>query len=374
MNKKDYQNTIGLQIEDLRTLAGIQAEKCFDRRKLESLLDRTAYQSIQRVVMSGCGDSYSAVGAMRAAFQTHSGLEYVDTPDPMEFCRFYSTAEITKRYTPQETLVIAVSASGSADRIVEILSKGNSTGAHTMLISNNPESKGAKAARYLFNVETPAGCNSPGLRSYFASMIAVTALGAYIGLAQGHISEARFDEIKESVASCVKEFMTCYDRIDDQMFELAQAWKTFERFEVIGDWNEAFSAQFVEEKIIECAGVHCTHADSEDWCHINYHLRNPQSVGTVFIVNAKAPDFDRMVYTVRSAVDVQRPVLVVTDAEKKEFPAQAVVCRLPAVREAWLSPLVDFAPGSMLGAYVAAVSGKLFFGGRYDYRTQKWIV
>jgi hypothetical protein len=35
-------------------------------------------------------------------------------------------------------------------------------------------------------------------------------------------------------------------------------------------------------------------------------------------------------------------------------------------------PMVDFAPGSLLGAYVAAVADKLFFAGRYDYRTQQW--
>jgi len=372
LNKKDYCNTIGLQIEDLRELVVVQTEKCFNRKKLSALMEENTYKNLKRVIITGCGDSYSAAGAMLPAFRLHSGLEQVVAPDPMEFCRFYSSQDVTKNYANDEALIIAVSASGGSDRIVEILDKGNKLNVGSMLISNNPESKGAKAAKYMYHVETPPGCNSPGLRSYFASMIAIVALGAYIGLVKGHITDARFDEIKGSIVAYTKEFMACYDRIDDQMFMLAQTWKNYDKFEVVGDWDEGFSAQFVEEKFIECAGVHCTHADSEDWCHINYFMREPQNIGTIFIVNSKAADFDRVVYSIRSSVDVGRPTLVVTDADASKFPKEAVVCTIPTVAETWLAPIVDFAPGSMLGAYVAAVADKLFFCGRYDFRAQTW--
>jgi hypothetical protein len=203
-------------------------------------------------------------------------------------------------------------------------------------------------------------------------MIAINALGAYIGLMQGRITEERFAEIQRLIVEYTETFMAQYQRMDQQMFDLALTWKDYEKFEVIGDWNEGFSAQFVEEKFIECAGVHCTHADSEDWCHINFFLRAPETIGTIFMVNAQAPNFDRMVYSIRSAVAVKRPTLVVTDADPSAFPAEAAVCTIPPAPEAWLAPLVDFAPGSMLGAYVAAVADKLFFGGRYDFRTQTW--
>lgn len=372
MNKADYYNTIGLQIEDLRGLAEVQTEKCFDRKKLSALLDERAYKNLKRVIITGCGDSYSAAGAMLPAFRLHSGLGQVAVPDPMDFCRFYDEREVLKNCTNEETLVVAVSASGGSDRIVEILAKGNALNVGSMLISNNPDSKGAKAAKYMYHVETPPGCNSPGLRSYFASMIAITALGAYIGLMQGHITDARFEEVKRGIVAHTKAFMAHYDRIDDQMFELSKTWKHYEKFEVVGDWDEGFSAQFVEEKFIECAGVHCTHADSEDWCHINYFMRDPKNIGTIFMVNSRAADFDRMVYSIRSAVAVGRPTLVVTDADASQFPAEAAVCTIPAAPETWLMPMVDFAPGSMLSAYVAAVAGKLFFVGRYDFRTQKW--
>lgn len=372
MNKQHYYNTIGLQIENLRALVDVQTEKCFDQVRLGALMDASTVKGLKRVIITGCGDSFSAAGAMKPAFQLHSGLKLVSVPDPMEFCRYYSKEEINKGCLDSETLVIAVSASGGSARIVEILTKANESGVGSMLISNNPESNGAKAAQYMYHVQTPPGCNSPGLRSYFASMVAITALGAWIGLQQGHITKERFTAIKESVISYVKAVMTQYDRIDTQMFRLGMVWKDYEKFEVIGDWGEAFSAQFVEEKFIECAGVHTTHADSEDWCHINFFLRDPHTIGTVFLTHAQDPSFDRMLYTIRSAADIERPSLVVTDAEETLFPEDAEVCRIPAAPEGWMTPLVDFIPGSLLAAYTAACADKLFFGGKYDFRTQTW--
>lgn len=374
MNKKDYYNTINLQVEDLRTLVDVQTEKCFDRAKLSALMDSSILKGLKRVIITGCGDSYSAAGAMKQAFCEHSGLEAVSAPDPMEFCRFYDEREMLKGNAPEEVLVIAVSASGGSDRIVEILTKAGEFGTGSMLISNNPQSKGAKAAKYMYHVETPEGCNSPGLRSYFASMIAITALGAYIGVEQGHITQERFDEIRTGIVTYTKSFMEQYACMDDQIFALGETWKDYGKFEVIGDCSQHASAQFVEEKLIECAGVYAAHADSEDWCHINFFLREPETIGTIFQAPVDGPGFDRMLYTIRSAAGVGRPVLVVTDATEDVFPEGVTVCRTPKAPELWMSPLMEFIPGSLMGGYVAALQDKLFFTGRYDFRTQTWKV
>lgn len=369
---RSYYNTITLQTEDLRNLTSVQVERCYDEGKLASLMDVQTFRNLKRVVVTGCGDSYSAAGAMLSTFRLHSGLSRVDAPDPMDFCRFYSKEEVTCGYDEDQVLVIAVSASGGSTRISEILEKANKMGVHSMLISNNPASSGAKMAKHMYYVETPEGCNSPGFRSYFASLVALSALSAYIGLVQEHIGRNRFEEIRDSIQPHMMAFMEQFDRIDREMIALAQSWKNYTKFEIIGDHDAAFSAQFVEEKFIECAGVHTVHVDSEDWCHINFFLREPQTIGTVFVTARDSASFDRVIYSIRSAVQVGRPVLVVTDAEEGLIPRGAAVCRIPKAKEGWLNVLTDFIPGSLLGSYVAECAGKLFFGGKYDYRTQTW--
>lgn len=372
-NKSKYYNTINLQVEDLQNLVDIQLESCFDPVKLSNLLPKETMQGIRRVIMTGCGDSFSAAGAMLPTFRVNSGLHDVSTPDPMDFCKFYTELEVLKGFKPSEVLVIAVSASGGSERIVDIMETGKIFGVHTMLITNNPKSIGAKAAQSVFNVETPPGCNSPGLRSYFASMLALTALGAHIGMLRQVITSARIQEIKERISEHVKAFGIMYESIDQQIYTLAKTWKDFKRFEVIGDADESFSAQFVEEKFIECAGVHCTHTNSEDWCHINYFLKDPNTIGTVFHAPYQAENFDRMQDAIKAALSIGRPVLVVSDAPTSKLPEGAMHCKMPNPREVWLAPIMDFAPGSLLGAYVAALADKLFFTGRYDFRTQTWL-
>lgn len=370
---KDYYNTIGLQIEALQDIVDAQADSSFDTEKLKGLLPLETMRGIKRVVITGCGDSYSAAGAMLPSFRENSGIALSAAPDPMEFCRFYTKEETLKGFKPEEVLVIAVSASGGSARIVEIMDKGKRLGTNTMLITNNPESAGGKAAKTVFNAQTPPGCNSPGLRSYFASMLCLQALGAWFGVVKGTLDMNRFQGIKQLIVEHVKGFAPYYDAIDRQMFDLAGVWKEFDRFEIIGDWDEAYSAQFVEEKFIECAGVHCTHTNSEDWCHVNFFLKNPEGVGTVFHAPYRAENFDRVMDAVSAAVNIGRPTLVVTDAPASALPEGALHCALPAPKEVWLAPIVDFAPGSMLGAYIAARSDKLFFTGRYDFRTQTWV-
>ena len=371
MNRKDYYNTINLQVEDLDTLVEGQVASCFSKEKLAALLPQETMKNLRRVVLTGCGDSYSAALAMVRPFQLLSGLKDCAAPDPMEFCRCYTLRQTTANFQPDQTLVVAVSASGGSERIVEMMEKAKGQGAHAMLISNNPESKGAKAAHSTFWVETPAGCNSPGLRSYFASMIGILALGAYVGLVQGHLSEEEFETLQQDIISYTHAYLKDYDTIDEQMFQCALQLKDVEKFEAVGDSGDGGSALFVEQKVIECSGVFCQHADSEDWCHISFFLRDPAHIGTVMILNEDSPNRSRMEYTIDSAIGVGRPTIVVTDSEKP-FEG-AVVCRGAKPAKEWLAPLMNFIPGSLLAGYHAAVNDKLFFGGAYDYRTQTWL-
>ena len=109
LNKKNYYNTINLQIENLRDLVELQVERCFNLSKLSSLMSEKQFKNLKRVVITGCGDSYSAAGSMLHAFRLHSNVYDTVVPDPMEFCRFYTEEELLKGRLKNEVLVIAIS-------------------------------------------------------------------------------------------------------------------------------------------------------------------------------------------------------------------------------------------------------------------------
>ncbi|MCI7638665.1 MAG: hypothetical protein MSS60_02425, partial [Clostridiales bacterium] len=94
MNKQDYYNSVTDQVKDLRHLASVQTELCFNLETLSKVLDDQTAKNIRRVIITGCGDSYSAAGAMMPGFRTLSGLRKCNSPDIMDFCCFYSAEKI----------------------------------------------------------------------------------------------------------------------------------------------------------------------------------------------------------------------------------------------------------------------------------------
>lgn len=400
MDKKQYYNSVTDQVKDLYSLAAIQADLCFDSAKLEKVIDVETAKKIKRVIITGCGDSFSAAGAMLPGFKLLSGIQTINAPDIMDFVCYYNENKIKRGHAAEEVLAVGISFSGGSQRVIDAIEKANALGAQSLLITKNSASKGAAAAKFVFDVETPAGCNTPGLRSYYASMVGLTALASHIGLCNGTISQQRFTEVKKSIVDYTAKFMESFDVIDEQMFQSAVEMKDLTRFEVIADANEGYSAQFVEEKVIECSGMHCDHTNSEEFAHISFMYHLPEGIGTIVLINKADLSFNRMVLTIVGCLKQHRPTIIVTDADPSEFevkPAteefkkslplfmdvnfeeelirnagKPVVCSIPTPPEKWMSPFVDFIPGSLFAGYHAAVNERQFFGGQYNFRTQKW--
>lgn len=398
MKKQDYYNSVTHQVEDLVNLATVQSGICFDLKNLAAVLPREIAAKIKRVIITGCGDSYSAAGAMMPGFKKLSGLHKCNSPDIMDFVYFYSDNKVRKGYNMDEVLVVSISFSGGSERVVKLLEKANDLGAHSLLITRTPESKGGKAAKYIFDVKTPAGCNSPGLRSYYASMVGICALGAYLGVCNGNLTEEGFWATKDAITSYTSRFMEDFETIDDLMFEEAIRMKDLRKFELIADWNEGYSAQFVEQKIIECGGMFCCHTTSEEFVHISMMARCPDEWGQIIMINEADLSRGRMKDTINGCLVQHRPTLIVTDIAPEDFDLSVYVydgpnyfgqkvegipfameqkgiptiCQIAKAPEQWMSPLVDFVPGSLLAGYQAAVNEINYFGGRYNFRTMTW--
>lgn len=400
MDKRNYYNSVTQQVMELQSLAQIQVDKCFDFEKMQKIMPMEVGSAIRRVIATGCGDSYSAAGAMKPAMRELSGIYECSTPDAIDFCRYYTDRKILQGNSPEEVLVISISFSGNSERAAEVLDRAKSAGVHSLTITGNSTSKCASAAELVLDVETPDGCNTPGLRSYYASMVALCAVGAYLGVCRGRLTRGSFTEIGQKISDYTVQFTSNIQNIDSQMFETAISMKDLHKFEAIADWNEGFSAQFIEQKLIECSGAFCDHTTSEEFAHISFFQRDPSSYGMIVIATKDDPSLSRMRDTIGGCLEQHRKTLVVTDADAEQFKVHPheinssvniygsaeigknaleeaidpVVCCIPAAPERWMYPLVDFIPGSLLAGYHAAVNEHFFFDGRYDFRNQTWTM
>lgn len=362
MNKMNYDNPIRRQIFSLPELTEAQLQGCFGPG-LKELMTMAEIFDARKIILTGCGDSYAAAVAMAPVLEKYCDCFGVKAMRAIEFTRFLSRQQIGIG-EPNSPLVIAISASGGSARVCEALQKANEVGAFSILLTNNPNSRGAKVAKRVYTVGTPAFPDaSPGLRSYFGSMVGLIAFATRLGHVRGTLPPTGPKDFQNAIRGYMQKYSAEMERIDDEMFALAQKWSSFSRFDFIGDDVEFGSAFFGAAKFLECNGCAVSVDDSEDWCHINYFLKDPETIGTVVMADKNSPAYGRERETAASAVAIGRPVLVVTNGAREDFDPGAVVCTLPEAPEGfeWMLPLMDYVPASLLAGYISALQGEPFF-------------
>ncbi|MRN27088.1 SIS domain-containing protein, partial [Romboutsia ilealis] len=119
--------------------------------------------SIKKVVLTSCGDGYAACLAARRAFESFLQIP-VEVEDPLTLSRYYQMRWVGE--SPCDPLVIAVSNSGQAARVIEAVERMRAHRALTIAITSNADSLLAKAAEKVIVPMIPEFEKSPGVRTY----------------------------------------------------------------------------------------------------------------------------------------------------------------------------------------------------------------
>lgn len=356
-------NPLCNQVWSLRDLVDEQVENSFLNEQLYEALPISNCFDIRKIILTGAGDSYVAAIAMKQVFEKYvDAMLGVDAPDLMSFNRYTTAADIGIG-EPNSPLVVGISAGGSTSRVVETLAKANELGGYSLALTNNADSVVAQEAKVKVVTNTPSiDKDFPGLRSYFANLITLAAIASRLGHVRGVIGPEDSQIWKDTIKDHVYKVFEDLEAIDQVMNDLAKEWKSFTRFDFIGDGPALASAMFGQYKLYECVGEVAYSDDSEDWCHINYFVKNPETVGTVVYAYSDQPSFSRLQETIWSALQIGRPVLVITD-DKTLIDPRATIIELPEppAEFTWLRPIVDFIPVSLLVGYISDHGSKRYF-------------
>lgn len=362
MEKQVFDNQLRRQCISIPGMCAAQSDGI--RKGLSDSIPAEVLKHIRRVVLTGCGDSYlagiAAVPAFRHyASQFASSFEAVRCIDAARYLEYEESQA-------DSTLVIGISASGTPARVVEALRRANHSGCHTLALTNGLDSPCANEAKYRLIVHTPAFPEpGPGLRNYYASILGLFALAAAMGEAKRTCPPDSLDQLLLQAETFTKEYEACMERIDNQMFDLAERWQNHRAVETVGDGPSFATAYFVGAKYVEAAGLMAATTDSENWCHVNYFKHEPENLGLIVIANQNERNHSRIVETLLQATGINRPVLLVADSEKEGFgaPEKTFVCTVPPAPKGYgfLTPLLNYIPGTLLAAYVAALRQEPYF-------------
>lgn len=311
--------------------------------------------AVQKIVLTGCGDSYAASLAVKHAFEELTGLPCEVVP-AIELSRFYSRKQLG--FAPFSPLVIAVSNSGGVTRVGEAIQAAKKHGAFTLAITGKRDSLLGKSADRIMDLNIPAFEAAPGTRSYMVSVMSLLLVAIRIGEVRGCYTmdtamDMRFDMVEQG-----KALAALLPNMAEQMCGLAKEWENMEAYDFVGAGPDYAAAWFGHAKIFEALGKYAMHINSEEWLHMNFFMRNVDKIATIITARTDSPAMSRNRELIQFAHDLTRPLLVITDGGKEDFETDTVYVKVPRTKYDCNMALTEYAPVCLLAGYLMELIGE----------------
>lgn len=348
-----FENAMRKQVFSIPNLLREQYEDL--EPKTRRALSTPEIFSIQRIVLTGCGDSFAAAMATRYAFEMLTGIPTEAVPS-LELARLYHPKQLG--FPPLNPLVIAVSNSGAVARTSEALERATKNGALSLCITGNIDSPIAGAAEKVIKLEVPDFEPAPGTRSYLVSVLSLLLLAIRLGEVRGAYTMDEAMAMRGDILAQADALETLLPEIDRKVRVIAEQWQNLEAFDFAGGGFDYATAWFGHAKIMEAVGKYAMHINSEEWLHLNFFLRNNDKIGTVLVANTTNPCHSRNREVIGYMKELKRPLMVVTDGGAADFGMEANFVHTPATRYPINMPLTQFAPLCLLAGYLAELAGE----------------
>jgi glutamine---fructose-6-phosphate transaminase (isomerizing) len=308
----------------------------------ESIAETGAYiasQSIERIYMTGCGDSVASLIAVRSFYEELLGIP-CEAVQALDFTYYYN------RPVNDRTLVITLSSSGTTVRTVEAMLTARAKGAKTLTLSNTPGSP-------LMNESTRgilirAERKGWPTQSSTAAMALLYQLGIDIARNKGN-SSIDLDEYQMQLNQTPKLVENVLNAQNEPILEASKAEADRHIYLFSGGGPAYASAMIGAAKIKECAPDHAIAIPLEE-----YHHYNSQKEGDpLFLVAPSGPSVPRALDTAREGQRWGGQVYsVVSDGDHSLDADSNVVFNLPRMSE-FISPLVYTVPLQLFAYHVA---------------------
>jgi sugar/nucleoside kinase (ribokinase family)/fructoselysine-6-P-deglycase FrlB-like protein len=313
--------------------------------RIAAMAKRLAARGIQRIWLTGCGDSAFAGLAAELAFRKHS-------PIPAHAVHALDLARYHVRGMPAASAVIAASFSGKAGRTIEAAIQARRYGHLVIALTNAPASDLAGAAAEILQIDVPTLGFSPGTSSYVAMLSSLLRLAAELAELGGRGSELASQlrrlpgqvetTLSQSAASC-----------DLAATALACApWIAF-----LGAGPNEASARFGAAKLLEGAQRPAVATNIEEWAHEQYFVTSAGDPAV--LVNPSGAGHDRGLEILSELRFVGARPVVISDRRPSGPEADGeLFVPLAAGLTEELSPVTACLPLALIGFHLARRAGK----------------
>lgn len=325
--------------------------------KTRTVLTTEEIFSIQRIVLTGCGDSYAACVAVKHIFELLTDIP-TEVVSALDLARYYHPKQIG--FAPNNPLVIAVSNSGAVARLDEAIQFVNEHGGFTLGITGNAESPVGKNSRKMVKLDIPPFESAPGVRSYMVSVMALLLLGIRLGEVRGKYTMDTANAYRHDFLNQADQLDVLLPEMDQVAKAAAREWKDHVCFDFTGGGFDYATALYGCAKILEATGRPAMQINLEEWLHLNFFARDYAKIGTVIIANSTNPALSRQEEVIRYAMQMKRPLLVISDTQPDELSANSYFAKVPKTETQITMPLTQFVPCALLAGYLAELMDETY--------------
>lgn len=319
--------------------------------KVRSVLSFQEIFNVQRLVLTGCGDSYGACMAVKHITEMLTGIP-TEVVTAIDLGRYYSEGHLG--VDCQNPVVIAVSNSGSVARVTEAVKRARKHGCFVLGITGNKESPLGQNADKRLKLDIPPFEAAPGTRSYMVSVMALLLLAVRIGEVKGMYTMDQAMDYRYDMRDQGKLLGEYLPEMAQMCLDFAQAWKDFPVFDFIGAGFDEAAAWFGHAKMVEAVGKATMHINAEEWFHLNCFVKHPEQIGTVIVANTTNPGLSRTKDVIRYAKEMGRPLMVISDGTESELGTEkGKLVRVPRPKYPMNMPLTQFVPLCLLAGYMS---------------------
>jgi glucosamine--fructose-6-phosphate aminotransferase (isomerizing) len=332
------------------------------------VFDADLVKPLERIFITGCGDSHHVGVNASLAFKKLAGL-------PMQAKRAMTFARYEAGFLPQtgagSNLVIGISVSGSVARTYEGLLMAREKGVTTMALTATPDGRLATAGDLLFRAPfiefpMPEGTITPGVRTFFVNQLALLVIAIQIGEVRGHLSKAEADAYRAQLLALADVIEAAIEKNDGPIQKLMEDWKDANEFVFVGAGPNFGTALFGAAKVLEASGDPAMGQDTEEWAHLQYFAREADT--PTVLITAADRDLSRMLEVLVAANQIGRRTVVICPETASTLIEKADAALTFAPVPEMFSPLLTAVLAEMLAAHRADAIGETFFrnfeGGR----------
>ena len=317
----------------------IQNNLELERRAIQETAAFLFSKPIDRIYLTGCGDSVAAMTGVRAFYETLLGIA----------CEAIQALDLTYYYyhpINPRTLVITLSSSGATTRTVEAMLLARAYGAVTLALSNTPGS--ALMVESSRGILIHAERRGWPTQSSTAAMAILYQLCLEMAKLKG-FSASDLAELEDQFQRVPELIQRILDEQNDQIHSIAERESARSIYLFAGGGPAYACALFGAAKVKECTPNHAIAIPLEE-----YHHYNSQKLGDpLFLVAPSGASLPRALDTVKECRrwGGQAYSLVTAGDTTLEAYSHDVI-RLPRINEMY-TPLVYTIPLQLLAYHVA---------------------